>query len=139
MDAPAGESLQDAQGQQTFDLEKEAAGMAWREIVFVELLDTKTPKSLCLAVGRIHAQLVELGFPLVRIHADAGTEFADDRLKEYASSRGILLTLAPPTEHDMLSKDSRPKYGPTCSCLIRMHLNGLWPFGLRLPLGEPIL
>ena len=100
LDAPAGESLQDAQGQQTFDLEKEAAGMAWREIVFVELLDTKTPKSVCLAVGRIHAQLVELGFPLVRIHADAGTEFADDRLKEYASSRGILLTLAPPTEHD---------------------------------------
>ncbi|CAE7949334.1 abcG4 [Symbiodinium sp. KB8] len=93
LDAPAGESLQDAQGQQTFDLEKEAAGMAWREIVFVELLDTKTPKSVCLAVGRIHAQLVELGFPLVRIHADAGTEFADDRLKEYASSRGILLTL----------------------------------------------
>ena len=31
-----------------------------------------------------------------RIHADAGTEFADDRLREYASSRGILLTLAAP-------------------------------------------
>ncbi|CAE7226193.1 unnamed protein product [Symbiodinium sp. CCMP2592] len=100
LDAPEVGGPEDAWAKQQSDYEKEAEGMAWREVVFVELLDRKTPQSVCLAVGRIHAQLVELGFPLARIHADAGTEFTDERLREYAASRGILLTLAPPTEHD---------------------------------------
>ncbi|CAE7770472.1 unnamed protein product [Symbiodinium sp. CCMP2592] len=100
LDAPEVGGPEDARAKQQSDYEKEAEGMAWREVVFVELLDRKTPQSVCLAVGRIHAQLVELGFPLARIHADAGTEFTDERLREYAASRGILLTLAPPTEHD---------------------------------------
>ena len=83
------------------ECESEVAGMKWQEIVFTELLDTKTPKSVCQAVGRIHAQLVELGLPLLRIHADSGKEFTEPPLRDhYAGERGIRLTHAPPTEHD---------------------------------------
>ena len=74
--------------------------LRWKEIVFVELLDRKTPKSTLLGIGRIHAQLIELGLPLTRIHTDSGTEFVTEELREYTASRDITLTHSAPEEHD---------------------------------------
>ena len=68
--------------------------------MFTEMLDSKSPAAVCQAVGKIHAQLVEYGFPLVRIHADAGKEFTEPPLRKYTGDRGIMLTHAPPTEHN---------------------------------------
>ena len=74
--------------------------LRWKEIVFVELLDRKTPKSTLLGIGRIHAQLIELGFPITRIHTDSGTEFVTEELREYTAARNITLTHSAPEEHD---------------------------------------
>ena len=72
----------------------EAKGLKWAEVVFTELLDNKTPKAVARAVGRIHAQLTEMGFPLARIHGDAGREFTEPPLRNYAAERGILFSHA---------------------------------------------
>ena len=78
----------------------EAKGLKWSELVFTELLDNKAPKTVTRAIGRIHAQLIELGLPLARTHGDAGREFTEPPLRDYAAERGIMFSHAAPTEHD---------------------------------------
>ena len=68
------------------------------EIPFVQLLDTKRPSEVANGISAIASRLRSYGFPITRVHTDAGREFTSGPLEKLARSRGWEFSHAGPQE-----------------------------------------
>ena len=62
------------------------------ELTFCEPLKSKASKEVLTAIRKIETRIHSLGFKVQRIHSDAGLEFQNKHLAEWAASRQILLS-----------------------------------------------
>ncbi|CAE7939580.1 unnamed protein product [Symbiodinium necroappetens] len=113
----------------------EVEGLHWRELVFVEAMRRKTPTSVAQFTSKILGEIRELGFPVTRIHSDAGSEFITPQMRALAARNDIRQTCAAPEEHD--SNGRIENVIKRMKAQVRIHLHGpdggleLWPVAAR--------
>ena len=68
------------------------------EIPLVEILPSKSSKSIISALNRFYARLRSWGLPIYRLHSDSAQELTHHSISEWASHRGIHKTASMPEQ-----------------------------------------
>ena len=125
----------DAEGLCKEELECMVPGLRWKEVHFIEILRRKTPQAVAVGISRILSEIRELGFPVNRLHTDAGTEFINLKVRELAAKHDMKHTSAAPQEP---SSNGRVESAiGRIKALAKVYLHGpegdpeLWPLALR--------
>ena len=97
----------DEEGLTKAEKECQVPGLAWQEVVFTEVMRQKTPQAVCQALTRILTQIAALGFPVLRIHPDSGTEFVSHSMRQLVTKHSVLHTCSAPEEHKIAMAEWR--------------------------------
>ena len=126
---------QDAQGLSPAEKLCHVPGMRWKELVFTEPMKRKSPAAVEHSLTKIILEIRELGFPVVRIHSDSGSEFISQHMRRLVTKYGIRQTCSAPEEHN--SNGRIENVVRRLKSQIRSHLYmkgsdvSLWPLAAR--------
>ena len=125
----------DAEGMSPEERECRVPGLKWKEVHFIEVLKRKTPQAIVHGISRMLVEIRELGFPITRLHTDAGTEFINSKVRELAAKHEFKHTCASPQEP---SSNGRVESAiGRIKALAKVHMHSeagspeLWPLALR--------
>ena len=90
----------DAQGMSPAEKACSIPGLRWREHISVEPMRRKTPASAEQALNKVITEAHEMGFPVVRLHSDSGSEFVSSHVRRLVTKFGMKQTCSAPEEHN---------------------------------------
>ena len=125
----------DAQGMSLAEKACSIPGLRWRELIFVEPMRRKTPASAEQALNKVITEAHEMGFPVVRLHSDSGSEFVSSQVRRMVTKFGMKQTCSAPEEHN--SNGRIENVVRRIKNQVRVHLQGkgydvsVWPLAAR--------